>query len=256
MSDVVSKAAHKPAAFSREGGFTLIELLVSLTILAVILGLLTSGLRVISKNWDVNAKRIETLDMMSRAADILRRDAAGMQRLVAVSMTGAPRYVFSGAPDHLAFVTLEPPYPTAAGAYFVDYSLARNGPDVELVRARAPYRQGMETFPGATPANRVSLVEGPYRYQFAFAEKSGATAGWRSSWPDATRLPDLIRLQVVDARSNAPVSASLVVAVRADAELGCLAGNATVCSAKSGGQLKAQAETTGADSAGEGKQKR
>jgi general secretion pathway protein J len=240
----------------RQGGFTLIELLVSLTILGLILGLLAGGLSVISKNWDVNAKRIETLDMLSRAADILRRDTAGMQRLVAVSASGGPRYVFTGEQDHLSFVTLEPPYPTSDGPYFVDYSLAPNGLDVELIRARAPYRRGMEVFPGATPANRVRLVQGPYRYTFAFAEKSAGAAGWRSAWRDVARLPDLIRLQVVDARSNAPVGASLIVAVRADAELGCLSENAKVCSAKSGGRLQAQAARAGAEMGSEAEEMR
>ncbi len=53
----------------------------------------------------------------------------------------------------------------------------------------------------------------------------------------------MIRLQIVDAKRNAPVAPPLVVAVRADAELSCLAEKATVCSAQSGGQLKAQSET-------------
>jgi general secretion pathway protein J len=235
---------------AREAGFTLIELMVSLTILGVILALLAGALRVISKNWEANTDRIETLDMLSRAADILRRDAAGLQRVVTTSGGAAPSYVFTGAEDHLSFVTLEPPYPTASGPYFVDYSLARNGPAVELIRARALYRKGMESFPGATPANRVRLAEGSYRYRFAYADKSIGTAGWRSSWPDRLRLPDLIRLQVVDARSNAPVGASLVVAVRADAELGCLAEHAKVCSAKSDGLLTAVQGDNASEDAG------
>jgi general secretion pathway protein J len=234
-------AVHQSRGTAREAGFTLIELLVSLTILAVILGLLASGLRVISKNWEANAERIETLDMVARASDILRRDAAGLQRIVAISGQ-VPRYVFTGTEASLSFVTLEPPYPSAAGPYFVDYSIARNGPDAELIRARARYQQGLEVFPGATPANRVRLVQGRFRYHFAYAEKSAGSGTWRNSWPYATRLPELIRLQIFDAQANAPVAPPLVVAVRADAELGCLAEKAKLCSAKSGGELKAQTE--------------
>ncbi len=238
-----------PQAQAREGGFTLIELMVSLTILSVILGLLAGGLRVISKNWQANAKRIETLDMVSRAADILRRDASGLQRLIAVTR-GSPRYLFTGTEDQLSFVTLEPPYPSAAGPYFVSYALAPNGPEVDLIRARAPYRQGMQSFPGATPANRVRLVEGPYRYHFAYADKSTGVGQWRNAWPYATRLPEMIRLQIVDARRNVPVAPPLVVAVRADAELSCLTQKSTVCSAKSGGQLKARGASASDDNMG------
>jgi general secretion pathway protein J len=229
---------------ARESGFTLIELLVSLTILSVILGLLAGALRVLSKNWQANAERIETLDMVSRAADILRRDASGLQRIVAVSGR-IPRYLFTGAEDHMAFVTLEPPYPSSAGPYFVSYVVSPNGPEADLIRSRAPYQKGMEAFPGATPANRVRLVEGAYRYHLAYADKSAGAGQWRNSWPYTDRLPDMIRLQIVDARRNAPVAPPLTVAIRADAELGCLAQKSKVCSAKSDGRLKAGGEPDG-----------
>src|SRR5689334_8963440 len=95
-----------------ERGFTLIELMVSLTILSMILGLLTGAIAVISKNWDANAKRIDTLDMVSRAADILRRDVSGLQRVVTSGKS--PHFVFTGDADQLDFITFEPPYPSKA----------------------------------------------------------------------------------------------------------------------------------------------
>ena len=120
----MTKASSQPERSAREAGFTLIELLVSLTILGVILGLLGAGMRVLSQNSDAHAERIDTLDMLSRAADILTRDAAGLQRVVATVGT-APRFLFTGTPDHLSFVTLEPPYPSASGPYFISYSVGR-----------------------------------------------------------------------------------------------------------------------------------
>ncbi len=222
---------------TREDGFTIIELLVSLTILGVTLGLLAGGLSVLSHSWEAHAERIETLDMVSRAADILRRDVSGLQRVVAVRRE-SPRYLFKGTQDNLSFVTLEPPYPSAAGPYYVSYSVIPNGPNVDLIRARARYQRGLMAFPGATPANRVPLLQGPYRYVFDYADKSSGTGVWRNSWPYSTRLPDLIRLQIVNAKGKTPVAPPLVVAVRADAELSCLAEKAKVCSAKSGGELK------------------
>ena len=227
----------------RESGFTLIELLVSLTLLSGILALLAGAVRVVSKNWEANAQRIERLDMVTRAADILRRDAAGLQRLVVMNGK-TPHYLFSGTEANLEFVTLEPPYPSVEGPYFVRYSLAQNGAEVELIRARARYRHGLESFPGATPSNRVRLVQGRYRYRFAYAGRSGGEEKWQRAWPDATRLPDLIRLQIFDVVRDEPLAPPLVVAVRADAEISCLTPGATVCSAKSRGQLKANAATS------------
>lgn len=238
----MNKAAPASARSAREAGFTLIELLVSLTILAAILGLLAGALSTLSKNWVASAERIETLDMVARAGDVLRRDAAGMQRIVALSGK-TPRYLFRGTDTRLSFVTLEPPYPSAAGPYFVEYAVARNGSDAELTRSRARYQHGLESFPGATPANRVVLAQGHYRYHFAYADRSGKTGAWLSSWTDPTRLPELIRLQIFDVARNTPVAPPFVVPLRADAELSCLSQKSEVCSPKSGGMLKAAAES-------------
>ena len=232
----MTNARPQPETRAREAGFTLIELLVSLTILGVILGLLGAGMRVLSQNSDAYADRIDTLDMISRAADILTRDAAGLQRVVATVGT-VPRFLFTGAPDHLSFVTIEPPYPSSSGPYFISYSVGPNGPETELIRARAPYQDGMQTFPGATPANRVRLLQGPYRYQFTYAQKGAGARQWRNTWPFPTRIPDLIRLEIIDKRRDALISPPMIVAIAADAELSCLSEKAKVCSAKSGGDL-------------------
>ena len=225
-----------------EAGFTLIELLISLTILTVALGLMSAGLRVFSKNWEASAKRIETLDMVSRAYDILTRDAAGLQRLISAGER-SPRYLFSGRRDGLSFVTLEPPYPSETGPYFVSYSATGEGASTALIRARAPYEQGMQTFPGATPANRVSLLEGPLLYQFSYAVAGEAPETWRPSWPYQNRLPDLVRLELIDVRLQQPISPPLVVAIRADAELACLEDKPGFCSATSDGALRAHSNS-------------
>lgn len=238
MADVDAALPHEGRR--RERGFTLIELLVSLTVLAVLLGLLGTALRVLSKNWDVNTERIETLDMVSRAFDILRRDVSGLQRIVTGTGRGEwPRFIFAGTPQGLSFVTLEPPYPSAAGPYFVDYSIAGKGRAAELVRARAPFQTNMQAFPGATPANRVPLMQGPYLYEFAYAAKArtGAGSTWRGAWPEQTRLPDFIRLTILDRTSGTLLSPPFVVAVQAGAELNCLAEEADICSARTAGNI-------------------
>jgi general secretion pathway protein J len=235
------RIAHQVRPSPREAGFTLIELLVSLTILAVILGLASAALRVIAKDWEANTARIETLDMVARAGDILRRDVAGLQRIVAGSGQAAG-YVFHGTEMNLSFVTLEPPYPSAAGAYFVDYSVVPNGPGADLIRARARYQREDGTFPGATPANRVPLVQGRYRYHFSYADKTSKAAEWRPTWSNPTRLPTLIRLQLFDLAHDTPLAPPFVVAVKADAELSCLDEKANLCSARTGGDLRRQPE--------------
>ena len=113
-----------------EAGFTLIELLVSLTILGVILGLLGGGIRVLSQNADSQSARIDTLDMVARASDILVRDAGGLQRIVANSKIDGAHFLFTGGADRMSFVTVEPPFPSSSGPYFVSYFVSANGPEL------------------------------------------------------------------------------------------------------------------------------
>jgi len=186
---------------SRESGFTLIELLISMTILGVILALLGTAVRVLTWNSEARTARIDTLDMILRASDILHRDTSGLQRVIAAP-PGRAKYVFVGTSTRLGFVALEPAYPTPPGPYFIDYSVvAPKEKPAELVRARALYSQGMSVFPGATPANQVRLIEGNYRYQFSYSQKTAGERRWLPAWPFPTRLPDLIRLEVFDATS-------------------------------------------------------
>ena len=226
-----------PSSRHGQHGFTLIEMLVSLTAMAVILMLIGGALRVMGRNWDANAGRIETLDMVSRAFDLLARDAANLQRITRPS--GEPAYLFSGTTDSLAFVALEPPHPGEAGLYFIAYTMAANGGDAELIRSRAIYRPGMERFPGATPANRVPLLTGPYAYRFAYGRVEGGKQSWSAAWTPANRLPDLIRLQVLDGSGGRALAPPMIVRLRADAELNCVTPQAGLCSARTDGQLQA-----------------
>ena len=95
----------------------------------------------------------------------------------------------------------------------------------------------MQIFPGATPANRVRLLQGHYRYQFTYAQKGAGARQWRNTWPFPNRIPDLIRLEIIDKRGDVLISPPMIVAIAADAELSCLSEKAKVCSPKSGGDL-------------------
>jgi general secretion pathway protein J len=218
-------------------GFTLIEMLISLTVMAVILMLTGGALRVMGRNWDANAARIETLDMVSRAFDLLARDTANLQRITQAS--GPPAYPFSGTADGLAFVALEPPQPGEAGLYFIAYRQSLNGTAAELIRMRAPYQPGMDRFPGATAANRVALLTGPYAYRFSYGSIAGGRQSWAAEWNFANRLPNIIRLDVLHRASGRAAAPPMIVRLRADAELACLAPKPAGCSAKTGGELRA-----------------
>jgi len=226
----------------------LLELLVSLTILTVMLGLIGAALRTLSANWTANANGLERLEMLSRAHDIFERDVQGIRRLT-LSMNNARRFIFTGTGDRLSFVTTEPPYPSSPGAYFIDYAVSGNGQGLDLVRSRSPYKAKSAVFPGATPANQVTLVTGPYKYQFSYLQKGGREGAWRPVWRNPNRLPDLIRLEIVSADTGQFVSQPFVVALSTDAELGCLLEGSDECSARNNGQFSNNADNAQAPTA-------
>jgi len=246
----MARGATGRTSIRQDSGFTLIEVLVSLTILTAVLGLLSSALKTLSQNWNANANRLERTEMVARAFDIFQRDVSGLQRLILTS-NDKQRFLFMGTPNRLSFVTLEPPYPTVPGPYFVDYSIAANGSTFDLIRARAPYEMNMQTFPGATSANRVSLLQGPFKYQFSYAQKEAPGGKWVPSWRKQNKLPDGIRLEIIDLANGAYASQPFVAALRTDAEISCLGEGSGACSPKTGGELtKAEAENTARGIAG------
>jgi hypothetical protein len=176
--------------------------------------------------------------MIARTADILQRDTAGLLRIVATVSSNA-WFVFVGQPTSLSFAIQEPSYPTQGGTYFVSYLVRKAGDEQSLVRARAPFRQNMTNFPGATPANHVVLMGGNHTFAFAYGVRGGgAGTKWYGTWPYDDRLPDLIRLQVTDAGSGAHTAPPIVVRLRADAELDCVGRSARHCTVRAAGVLR------------------
>jgi general secretion pathway protein J len=219
-------------------GFTLVELLAGMAVVALTLALAGAGLRVISRDWERNARRVDHQDMLARTFDLLQRDAAAAQRVVG-TLSDDAWFVFSGQPGEVSFVVLEPPYPTPSGAYFVNYAFGERNGAVELIRARAPFSQNMMNFPGATPANRVVLMSGNFQYSFSYGERTaGGRTVWHGAWTYEDRFPDLIQLLIADVETGEALAPPIVVSLRADAELECVGFAGTNCTVKTSGQLQ------------------
>lgn len=217
-------------------GFTLIELLISLTIMTAIVVLLGGGIRILSRTSDAGTGRLDAMDMTARAFDLLSRDVAGIQRAVTV-IDDKPRYIFVGQPDRLVMVVLEPPYPTDAGAYAISYQITTSGKATEVVRSRAPFDAAKPTALPSSDSEAVTLINGNRPYEFAYAEKSESSARWLRSWPSATRMPDLIRLQEIDPSTQTPVGFPMIVPLKTDAEITCLSDVESMCSPRNRGTL-------------------
>lgn len=219
-----------------QSGFTLIELIISITLMAFILTVLGAGLRTVSNGWNKYTSRMSKQDMLLRAFSLIRRDIAGLQRIT-WSTNKKLEFIFRGETSSLQFVAIEPPYPSLPGPYILSY-LAKGEAKGTLSRSRAKFHPEIGSLADAQFKSEVPLIEGPYRYRFSYAEEVSGNDGasrslqWFPAWPYSDKIPDLIRLEVQDARSGKTRISPLMMRPRVDAEQACVAEKTQGCTLK------------------------
>ena len=103
----------------QDSGFTLLELMISITILALILGVIFGAMRLGSRSWEVGEKRIDRLQRMRMTYDIISEDIksvlpANLGRSTMKSICPEGRgckqkaILFIGESDRIKFVTTNP----------------------------------------------------------------------------------------------------------------------------------------------------
>ena len=221
----------------RQAGFTLVELVVALVVIAVTLALALTGLRLLGRSGERGAHLIARHDMLSRGADILRRDIERLERVVRRRERDA-EFVFSGDERGLAFVLIEPPVPSKPGPYFVVYSITGGDQGSTLVRSRAPFDAAAKEFRRLRTDDDVTVLEVPHSLRFAYQERNDRQERWIPRWLDHRRLPALIKLEF--GRASAIEFPPLVFRPHIDAEAGCVKEGSIDCSLRSGGTLAIQ----------------
>jgi len=220
----------------RQSGVTLIEIVVALAVVALTLGIAAGGLRLLGRSGERGAAVVARHDVLSRGLDVLRRDIERLERVV-WKRGEAPEFVFHGDAGRLAFVAIEPAFPTEAGPYFLIYAIQQTRDGPVLTRGRAPYQASVPDLKRLSGGDAVAVIEGPYRLRFQYLERKEQRQRWVSQWTDPQRLPELISLEMAGlAEGSAPLP-PLVFRPRSDAERACLRGDSGGCTAAGGGML-------------------
>lgn len=100
--------------FKRETGFTLLELVISVTILTLILGVILGAMRLGSRSWEVEEKRVERLQRMRVTYDIISEDVksilCNVKKCVCPGCSGCKHiaHLFIGGHDRIKFVSANP----------------------------------------------------------------------------------------------------------------------------------------------------
>ncbi len=217
-----------------QSGFTLIELLISLTLMGMIMVLLTSGLRLISSSWDRNTVRMAKLEGFNRLGNIFRRDVEGVRRIVQ-KVDGRNKFVFSGTSRRLAFVVLEPPFPTLPGLYLIEYNYLND----QLKRSRKKFNKITGSISSEDLSSNVTLLDNNFTYSFEYGFTRNNKIRWVKQWGDEIRLPDMIKLIVRDQNKKDPLKTIPIIAkLKIDGEQECIAGSIIPCTVRTGGLLQ------------------
>ena len=118
----------------RERGFTLIELVLALTIVALMLTVLFSSLRVGLRAWQRGEERAEALEYSRSMTQLVELALGAAYPFQGRMDKNEPlQILFKGEEDKVSFVTLSPPFPRSAPVAFTAVTLAmRTGPDPGL----------------------------------------------------------------------------------------------------------------------------
>ena len=230
------------ASAGRQSGVTLIEIVVALALVGLTLGIAAGGLRLLGRSGERGAELIARHDGLSRGLDVLRHDIERLERVVWKPGETAA-LVFHGDTGRLAFVALEPPFPTEAGPYFLIYSIQQRPDGAVLTRARAPYQASVPDLKRLAGGDAVAVMEGRYRLRFLYLERKDGRQRWVPQWSDPQALPELISLEVSGLTEGGVPLPPLVFHPRVDAERSCVKEDGGACSV---GTTGASVSETGA----------
>lgn len=205
-------------------GFTLLETIIAMVVLALVMVLLTGGLRFVTAGWDRGARAAEASETIALVQSTLRREAAAARRLTWQAEPGAkPTATFRGDPDRVGLVVADPGFPGDPGLAIAFFYVDVQPGESTLRYSRARFDPRLDGFGDAKPTDDLVLSRGRVAYRFDYF---GTVPGeqrprWVSPWPDREAPPQLIRLRSRDAEGLA-VWPDIVVRLPVDLEPACV----------------------------------
>jgi len=178
-------------------GFTLLEVLAALALLGLLMLGVYAGVHIATRSVHAGHARIERLDRMRAAQQLLRRELAqAMAQTISHDDQGVPQ-VFDGTAAQVRYVAPLPGYLGALGPQLQTLRLVdggANGLRLELALALLPPAGGQPQ-PVGEPQLLIDHVRSG-RFSYRGVDARGRATPWLARWTDGRTLPRLLRVEL------------------------------------------------------------
>jgi hypothetical protein len=203
------------------------EMLIGITLLAMLGALIASGTRLGSRSWSSAERRSAGSDDVMLVQSFFRRTIAQTVPAFATEDQRDMTIEFSGGPDTLTLMAPQPGTQSAGPWVQERFYIGQHGDHRDLfVRLR------FDVSSPATVPDPVTLLDRVSQVRFAYfgAVGPGAAPAWQDNWTNSSRLPDLIRIEIVRDDPKLPPWPVLIVGTRVTSNAGCIyTGYGTGC---------------------------
>ena len=199
-----------------EMGFTLIELMASLSLLGLIAVTTAFAIRFGTRAWERADANVQSIDGAMRVETLLREELSSTYPGYVGDGPTDSHLDFTGASDHLEFLTQGPRVLISAGRARVLLKTTNSSRGLDLIWTAGPELAADTNMAPATEtlASRLAMLEFSY-----FGSQRGEPAAWHSQWTDSMKLPQLIRIRAeFQDQSTWP---ELLIVPRITASVGC-----------------------------------
>lgn len=181
----------------REAGFALIESIAVLALSGLVLTTLLLATDLISRNSAAAARRANTIETLTTGLAAIRRDLEGA-RFIRIGTRQEDPILFSGTAQAVAVAVGDDGTGLADGESLILIETRYGEGTGTLVRSSSRLLPGTTGFGGSSFGSSAVVISGPWRYRFSYADFTSGGERWRGTWAASGRLPEAIRLEVLD----------------------------------------------------------
>ncbi len=219
------------APADRQDGFALIESLAVLALSALVVLTLVIAADLVTRNSAAASRRVNQMEALATGLAALARDIATAKHIPIGSLKGP--LLFHGGPASLGFVG-GAGGESGAGDSVIWMAASYEDERGLLVRSAAPLLPQTADFASVPFGDATAVLTGPWAYRFSYAERAAPVA-WTESWSIPQKMPDLIRVEVLQRNTGERVLPPLVTRIPVDSAPGCPEAENGICTGRPAG---------------------